>query len=322
MSCISIDIRSAGIPARSLLLLAAGLASATPCLAQHDVPELAQGPATFDASVTPEIQVKRAPTGHLLVRPVVNGIDAGWFIFDTGAGICVVSTPHVEEFALTAAGAIDALGAGGSESAALHRAKSLVLGPLTLTDHPVMATDLSFLKQHLGEEIVGVIGYGLLTECIAEIDLAAPRIALHDRKTWTLASGTWTPMSLADRVPAVDATFEGHAGRFQIDTGANSSITFNEPSVRKWALLEDRDLTDAKLGGVGGFVAAKKGTLATFELCGLRRENVPADFAIEAKGAFASSSHDGNIGARFLEQFLIVADYAGERIALTPHAAK
>jgi len=44
--------------------------------------------------------VKRAPTGHPLVKPVVNGQDTGWFIFDTGAGIGCVSTPHVESLVL------------------------------------------------------------------------------------------------------------------------------------------------------------------------------------------------------------------------------
>jgi predicted aspartyl protease len=285
-------------------------------------PDLSQGASSFDPAVAAEIQVKRVRTGHLLVRPVVNGIDAGWFIFDTGAGICVVSTPHVEELKLTAAGGIDTVGVGGAASAQLHRAATLVLGPLTLRDEPIMTTDLSFLKEHLGEDIVGVIGYGLLTQCVAEIDLLTPRIALHDPKGYALAAGSWTAITLDDRVPGVDAIFEGRTARFRLDTGANSFITFHEPAVREWKLLDGRDVSDAKLGGVGGFVAAKKGTLASFELGGVRRENVPAEFALEAKGVFAESSRAGNIGAGFLAQFVMVVDYSNKRIALRPRDAK
>src|SRR5262245_43988348 len=119
----------------------------------HGMPDLEQGTATFDPAITNELQVKRVKTGHLLVRPVINGLDAGWFIFDTGAGICVVSTPCVNRLKLKRLGDIDAQGTGGDEEAKLYRASTVKLGPLTLTDHPIMATDLSFLKVHMGVEI-------------------------------------------------------------------------------------------------------------------------------------------------------------------------
>src|SRR5215470_7433707 len=63
--------------------------------ADHEVPGLQGGEATFDPKAPAKLEVKRVKTGHLLVRPVINGHEAGWFIFDTGAGICVVSTSHV-----------------------------------------------------------------------------------------------------------------------------------------------------------------------------------------------------------------------------------
>jgi predicted aspartyl protease len=307
---------------RAFAVVGAASVCAGAAVMQHGGPDLSQGATSFDAALPAEIVVKRAPTGHLLVRPLVNGIDAGWFIFDTGAGICVVSTPHIAGLGLTDAGSIDSVGVGGSQSNALHRAARLTLGPVTLEDHPLMATDLSFLQEHLGEDVAGIIGFGLLTQCVAELDLATPRIALHDRKAFTLAAGSaWTGISLEDRVPTVEASFEGHAGRFRLDTGANSTVTFHEPAVRRWKLVEGREVTDVRLGGVGGFVAAKKGTLASFELGGVRRENLAVEFATEAKGSFAESSRDGNIGARFLEDFVMVLDYGGERLALTPRPA-
>ena len=64
---------------------------------------LSQGEAVFDPTVAADVQVQRVKTGHLLVRPVINDKDAGWFIFDTGAGICVVSTSHVEPLGLAGA---------------------------------------------------------------------------------------------------------------------------------------------------------------------------------------------------------------------------
>ena len=70
------------------------------------------GKATFDAGAPAELEVKQARTGHLLVRPVVNGRPAGWFIFDTGAGVCCVTSSSVAERGLEQIGEIDAVGGG------------------------------------------------------------------------------------------------------------------------------------------------------------------------------------------------------------------
>jgi hypothetical protein len=282
---------------------------------QGAAPRLDSTEIVFDASVPSALEVKRAPTGHLLVRPVVNGIDAGWFIFDTGAGICCVSTPHVERLGLRESGSVDSVGVGGSQSSTLVTAESVRLGPATVADHVLMVTDLAFLKQHLGEEIVGVIGYGILSKCVVEMDLHHGRIGVHDPAEAVVADLAWTELMIGDRVPAVRARFEDREGVFRLDTGANGHVTFHQPAVKKWDLLADRAVTDARLGGVGGFVAAKQGTVAWFEIGGVRTEDVPAKFAIEAKGTFADAKKDGNIGVELLRPFVLWFDYAGERMA-------
>ncbi len=304
----------------SAAFVSAVLVRAAPVRGDHDIPGLEGGEATFDAKAPAELEVKRVKTGHLLVRPVINGHEAGWFIFDTGAGICVVSTPHAKELELTAAGDIDAVGTGGGKKAELYKAKTMKLGPLSLTDHPIMTTDLSFLKQHLGEEIAGVIGFGVLSRCVAEIDLETPRVALHDPASFKLTEGKWSKMSLAGRTPGVAAEVEGHKGTFTLDCGANSGITFYAPAVKKWNLLKGRETTEAKIGGVGGFVPVKKGTVEWIELGGVRREDIPADFSTKAKGTGAKSERDGTIGVGLLKYYVMYLDYAGERIALRPHA--
>ncbi len=280
---------------------------------------LAQGESSFDPAAPADLEIRRAATGHLLVRPGVNEHEAGWFIFDTGAGVCVVSTAHTEELGLQAIGQVDALGSGGSASKGLYRASTVTLGPITLRDHPIMTTDLSFLTPFLGQEVAGVIGYGVLSRCVAEIRVGnaqqPPRIALHDPAVYTLVGGEWSALVLHHRIPAVRARCEDREGLFHIDTGANGWVTFNQPAVEQWSLLEGREVTDAQLGGVGGFVAAKKGTVAWFELSGLRQENITATFAIEAKGNFADPGLAGSIGGEMLRPFTLVLDYGQERIA-------
>lgn len=279
------------------------------------------GKTTFDAGVPAELEVKKARTGHLLVRPVVNGHPAGWFIFDTGAGVCCVTTSSVADLGLERIGDIEAMGGGDKTNAPMYRARELTLGPLHCADHPLMAVDLAFLEQHLGEKISGIVGFGVLSRCVAVVDLDRATISLHDPAHYTLSRGTWTALDLSERVPLITATFEGHEGRFLLDTGDHGHVSFYEPAVRKWNLLEGRTVTDSKLGGVGGFIAAKTGTIAKLELGGLTLDDVPATFALEAKGTNAQTDRAGKIGAGVLQRFLLVIDYGQQRVALQPRAA-
>ena len=281
---------------------------------------LRQGEVTFSASDPSELEVKKARTGQLLVRPTVNEHEAGWFIFDTGAGICCVDKSAAASLNLEPAGEIAATGGGGGAKAPVYRARDLKLGPMHCADHPLMAVDLAFLEQHLGEKISGIIGFGVFQHCVAVIDLQKPGISLHDPGKYELSRGKWTALDLSERVPIVTAVFEGHEGRFVLDTGDNQGMTFNEPAVREWKLLDGRDLSDSRLGGVGGFIAAKSGKIARLELGGLKMKDVPAAFALEAKGTHAQAGRAGKIGAVVLQRFILVIDYGRERIAFQRRA--
>lgn len=287
-----------------------------------DSPAAAEPPTRasieFRADRPTELEVKRAPTGHLLVRPKVDGADAGYWIFDSGAGICCVSTPALPSLHLRRAGDVEAVGIGGAATAPTYRADQLELGPLLLRDHPLLATDLSFLTQHLGETITGVIGYGVLSRCVVEFDFVAPRLALHDPAHYELTSATWAPLNLDGRTPAVTARIEGHEGLFQIDTGQNSAVVCAAATVAAWQLADRPGLRDAKVGGVGGAVAAKAGTFDWIEFGGVRQERIDAVFLLEAKGSRSSTTRAGAIGVALLRPFVMVTDYGRQRIAFRP----
>ncbi len=275
-----------------------------------------QGDARFEPAIDPSVEVKRAPTGHLLVRPKVNGIEAGWFIFDTGAGICVIATKRADGIELESSGTLQTTGIG-STNATLLRAKTVELGPLTLDDVPMIELDLAFLKPHLGEEIGGVLGYGLLSRCVAEIDLAAPSIALHDPAEFELSGCEWTSAALDKFIPVVSGKFEGHDGLFTLDTGANDAISFHADTVKKLDLLKDRATTDAKLGGVGGFIKTKRGRLASFALGGAEATDLDATFEVEEKSG-ADRRIAGNIGVGWLKRTVLTTDYGHGRVAFVP----
>ena len=107
-----------------------------------------------------------------------------------------------------------------------------------------------------------------------------------------------------------------HGNIFKLDSGAGAdSVTFHQPAVEKLKLLEGRQTTPSKKGGVGGFVQSQSGKLEWFEIGGKRHEDVSVTFATEAKGAFANPYITGNLGGTFIKPFNLVLDYQNGRIA-------
>lgn len=315
--------RSCLSPAACLVALACSSPVAAPTGSPADgaSPPAAADDVVFVADRPAALAVERAPTGHLLVHPRIDGIDAGCWIFDSGAGMCCVSTPMVESLHLHPADSVEATGIGGTATAQTYRAGELELGPLRLRDHPLLATDLSFLTPHLGEPIHGVIGYGVLSRCVVEFDFATSQLALYDPAHYQLAGAEWTELDLEGRTPAVRARFEGHEGLFQIDTGQNSAVVCSAAAVERWQLATRPGLRDAKVRGVGGDVQAKAGTLDWFEFGGVHQEHVDAVFLLEAKGSRSASARHGAIGTALLRPFLMITDYGNRRIAFRPRTA-
>ncbi|MBK7403962.1 MAG: clan AA aspartic protease [Phycisphaerales bacterium] len=198
---------------------------------------------TFDAGIPPEIEVKRAPTGHLLVKPLVNGQDLGWFILDTGAGASVLSPDAAAKIGAERIGSIAASGVGGTVQTGFYRVDTIQIGQVTMKGQALIGLDLSFLKPYFGVDVGGLLGYDLLARCVADIDMSAAAVSLHDPATFTLPEGgVWQELMLAGRQAVVHAGFEGHDALFRLDTGAaGSSIMFHAPTVERLKLLEGRD---------------------------------------------------------------------------------
>lgn len=272
----------------------------------------------FSDRVPPNLVVERAPTGHLLVQPKINGKVLGWFIFDTGAGITCFSQKLADEMGIEQVGAVQALGVGGSVTSPLYRLASFELGPITFERDIAMGLDLAFLTKPLGRPIAGIVGYDVLARCVTEFSLSEGRVALHNPATYR-REGTWANLHLPARVPAVDANVEGHAGIVRLDSGfSGKGLAIHYPAVQQFKMLEGRETKPSRDGGVGGSVRTAAGILKWIEFAGNRVESVETVFVLEAKGAFASPYTFGVMGGPLMRQFRIVIDYPGRKIAFRP----
>lgn len=271
-------------------------------------------------SAPPELHVKRAKTGHLLVCPQINGKDAGWFIFDTGAGMSCVDKRVIERLGLPDAGAASARGARGTQSTRLRRVESLALGPVLLENSTVVELDLTPIGAAMGEQIDGVIGYECFRAGVLEVDLDAGRIVVHDRASYALPDGAqWQKLAFLARRPHLHGKIEDNPeGLYLIDIGANSSITVNAPTVQRLSLLEARETRASMSGGVGGIHAARTGDVSSFQIAGKHVTDVQAVFSQAQKGALADDDVQGSVGVGLLKRFVLVLDYQAESVALLP----
>jgi hypothetical protein len=166
----------------------------------------------IDPEAKPELELMRARSGHLLVKPVVNGEERGWFLLDTGAAALVIDDKVADAAGMTAFGRASAVGVGGAVGARFRRGRSLRLGPLTMDDPMYGGIDLESLSTAIGTPIVGICGYDLFSRAVVEIDMERLRVSLFDRGKYELTRGNWQELEIVGRHPCVRCTFAGGEG--------------------------------------------------------------------------------------------------------------
>jgi hypothetical protein len=270
----------------------------------------------FRPDLSPRLEVKRTKTGHILVHPKIDGMDLGWLIFDTGAGSStVLHRDALARLKLSPIGAAPLTSFLGSTRSSIYRGKTLEIGPMTLTRPFLVEMDLGFVQKALGDEVVGIIGYDLLSRCVAEVTLEDDTIKIYDPERYHLESAPWQRLIFNQWVPLVPATFDGGKGLFRIDVGAAggpfSNVVFHAPAVEALHLLEHRKTTTTTVGPTRVAI----GKIGWFEIAGHRFEGPDAVFALDHQGPLGDAYLEGNLGVAFLRPFRIVLDYRNERLA-------
>ena len=306
--------------------------AAAPSTTPFDPPPPDPSQIAIVGTLPVELKARRTKVGLLLVRPQINGQDAGWFILDTGAGMSCIDAQLAQKLKLPEAGGVSARGSGGRKETTLRKYESLTLGPVQIKDSTVVELNLSAIALAIGHPIDGIIGYECFLPAVYEVDFVGERVTIYDPKTYQLPASAatqpatqpasqpmspWQPITMYDRRPCTPASIEGHEpGLFLIDSGATGFVTVHGPAVKKLKLLEGRDTSVTGFGGVGGIRAARSGKLNSFSIAARNLTGVPAMFSQAEEGALADEAVQGIVGTQLLERFRVIVDYQGKRVAL------
>jgi hypothetical protein len=275
----------------------------------------------FDPSIPARVRLERARTGHLLVYPMINGVEFGAFVFDSGAAVTVIAPEVAAKLGLPTIGRAPLSSMFGPVAAKVDRAETLRLGPVTISGVNLVEMDLAPLNAAFGRRVHGVVGYDLFSRCVVDLILAEDALMLHDPKAGGLEGLRWLPLALPMRHPAVSARATGvPEGLFRLDLGAAGgpagNVTFHGSAVKAYHLLDGRQVARVQAGNLH----LGLGAIPWFELAGHRFERPPVIFALDDEGVLGAVDTLGNIGVEFLRPFRVVFDYPHSRIAFIERA--
>ncbi len=266
---------------------------------------------SFSAADGDGIRAERAPSGHVLVETEVDGT-RGWFILDTGAAVTVLAAGWRNDLPIV--GRSPLASAYGFMAAPVRRAATLSIGPLTVRGLPAVEMDLDFLAEPLGRPIHGIVGYDVLSRCVATVESAVPRVtfAAHPPSSPAL----WIPLRFESKLPIVPGRWDGgHSGLFRIDLGAGPAVIFFWPTVERLRLLEGREGPRIPAGTETLLMSS----IEWLEIAGRRVPDVVAFFTENpSRALFRDRATDGNVGLGFLDFFKLTLDYRRARFALVP----
>jgi hypothetical protein len=167
------------------------------------------GGVSFVKGVAPEVIIERARSSHVLVRPLIDGIDVGPFILDTGASGLVITKAAAEKLAACASfGEVFVSGVSGKVPCRFRRASELRLGPL-LVDRPVfMEMALGGIVSGAADPVAGIVGFDAFKSAVVEVGPGGAPVRIYDPSTFKAhEKWVWHEIALVSNVPHAFATF-------------------------------------------------------------------------------------------------------------------
>lgn len=251
--------------------------------------------------------------GDRLFIPVeVNGRKIG-ALLDSAAESSLMDPAFARQLALPLAGGAIARGSGG-EAQAQFAHVSVRAASVELQDVTVAVLDLSDVSRRLvGSQVVFILGREFFDAARLRIDIEGGSIEVLSRRS--PVAGTALTLTQHAGIEALPARTEGIAAAADFDLGNGSNVMIGKAFAERNGLLTPaRIVARRRGGGIGGGMEREVVRLATLELAGTTFRDVEAD--VDPLG----NAGDLNLGVRILRHFIIVTDFAQQRVWLEPRA--
>jgi hypothetical protein len=268
---------------------------------------------------------------NLIVIPVVlNGALPLKFILDTGVRTAILTQKAFTDILnLSYSRKYTISGPGGVKliDAYVTNNVSLELPGVTGRGHAmlVLAEDYLELRNYLGTDVHGILGYELFSRFIVEVD--------YERKILTLmlpnrfkASRKYKaiPIRIEDTKPYITTPVILGDGtqitaKLLMDSGASHGLLL-DPATDARILVPEQTVSSTIGRGLGGVITGKVGRIRELQLGPFKLENVIASFP-DPNSYFdslkmGSVARNGTIGGETLSRFTVVYNFPKEMIYL------
>lgn len=261
----------------------------------------------------------------LVVQARINGKGPFPFVLDTG-GHAILTPQLAAALGLKTSGTGRSYGAGGgSTSTSYARVDKLQLGSAEIDDQSFLVLPLSNVMTDLGDHppIAGILGLEVFERFAVNLDFEHRTMTLQTFSAAKPPAGARAlPIRFTDDMPLIEATLDGKAGIFGVDTGnSGPPMLFPQWAARHGLTSYYMAGIPSINGGQGGEFATHSARIRSLQIAGIK---VPADEVGELTpknaGATSNPSEAGNLGLPVWKHFMVAFDYRRGEMYLASRA--
>jgi hypothetical protein len=259
---------------------------------------------------------------HIHAHVMVDGKGPYYFIFDTG-GVNILTPELAHELGAKIEGESEVRGAGEATSTAgVTHVDEISLNGAIVKNQLFMAYALDSLYPANGVHMQGMVGYEVFRRFVTRIDYGARTITLIDPKYFDATSaGAPVKVAFNGNAAIVEGSYNGIPGKFQIDTGARSSLTLDAPFVAAHHLRDNavRGVDAVDGWGVGGPSRSHITRGGILKIgSSIEIDHPVTGLSADSRGAMADPTLSANIGGGILKRFVVTFDYGHSTMYLKP----
>ncbi|HWE45164.1 MAG TPA: aspartyl protease family protein [Caulobacteraceae bacterium] len=253
----------------------------------------------------------------------VNGRDTV-VLLDSGAEASVIDKTYASQIGLVSEGTLTARGAGGTDSAGVIKDVTIEIGGVVLDKLAIVAIDIAPVGARIGHPLPFVLGGEVFNEFAVDIDFAHRRLAFRDPAHLQKPAGAVeVPLKAVQGIRAVPVSVEGGPETmFDFDLGNGSPLLVFPAYADPHGLLNDRRLSMAMSGAVGGVHPEDEATIKRLRFAGVDFHDVPTVFPGASNAGLNSNLSLGNVGLPIIDRFHVIVDFPHDRAWLTPDAER
>lgn len=292
-----------------------------------NIPAKAQYGFEFEKKNLKKVYVPFELYNNLIVVPVqLNDKLPMKFIVDTGIRTTILTEKIMSDaLALTLNRKIILKGPGEQQIIAAHVANNITIkipgvvgrGQALL----VLEEDFLQLRNYLGVEVHGIIGYELFSRFVVEIDYNNHMLILHQSQSFEPKKNFERfPLTIEDTKPYIVTQIKINGktsqSKLMIDTGASHALLLEEDE-EKDIIIPKRNI-EANIGrGLGGPIRGRLARIDQIKIGDYVLKGVISSFPEE--GQYLDTvffNRHGTLGGELLSRFRVVFDYSSENIYL------